>query len=114
MDNRQPSVIDLDHYITTHMVAPQVNLNGESGLVLSQRWADINDAAAHLLRLLAAAQPHGRDYQTVEDPQTALGDATDAHWAAREAAAVVASYAVAMMHSLSDQGYYKGVRYEDR
>lgn len=49
------------------MIVPQVNLNGSSKQDLLDQQEGVYYAAIALIEKLAAAAPHGRDYQTMPE-----------------------------------------------
>jgi beta-glucosidase-like glycosyl hydrolase len=63
------------------LVLPQVSINGSHPDDLLAQQCAIITALARLLRRMAAARPHGRDYQHRPAEYAAARDA----WAAREA-----------------------------
>lgn len=66
------------------MIVPIVNLNGTSREELKEQFLEANRKAGELLKALAYAMPHGRDYQTAKDPM-AFSQAAKEHTARLEA-----------------------------
>ena len=63
------------------LVLPQVSINGSHSDDLLAQQSAVITALAQLQRRMAAARPHGRDYQYRPNEYVAARDA----WAAREA-----------------------------
>lgn len=51
---------------------PLINLNGSTALALAEQYSTALNALAEARRCVGECYPHGRDYQTAEDPQRAL------------------------------------------
>lgn len=88
---------------------PVVNLNGMSGEELSRQWHDAMQANRDAHLALVACMPHGRDFQTHDDPE-ATQKARRAHQRAIEANATIFNYLSERVAALADQGYYAGVK----
>ena len=81
----------------TNITLPYVNLNGTSSDSLMEQARAVRDAANALAVALAAAAPHGRDYQTA--PAGTYDKARD-EWVARYKAvnAISVEYMDIMIH----------------
>lgn len=58
----------------------QINNNGSDPDAMIARYRAVSEAAKALYAALADVTPHGRDYQTLEDPNVARGKDLDEHY----------------------------------
>lgn len=73
---------------TTHrgeaLIAPRINLNGTENTELLQGWSQAYKALLHAAQAVGKTMPHGRDFQTCDDPAVEYRYARAQHLARME------------------------------